>query len=142
MPKRNAQAEWAGDLLTGKGKMEFGSGAFTGAYSFKTRFEDGEAGTNPEELIAAAHAGCFSMAFSAVLGDAGFKPNSVKTTAEVTVVKSADGFTITKSELHTEADIPGIDEATFQESAKAAKAGCPVSKALAGVEITLDARLI
>lgn len=140
MPKRSAQAEWAGDLLTGKGKMEFGS--FTGPYTFKTRFEDGEAGTNPEELIAAAHAGCYSMAFSAVLGDAGFKPNSIKTTAEVTVIKSGDGFTITKSELHTQADIPGIDEATFQEKANAAKAGCPVSKALAGVEITLDAKLV
>ncbi len=142
MPKRNAQAEWTGDLLTGKGNVEFGSGAFKGAYSFKTRFEDDEAGTNPEELIAAAHAGCFSMAFSAVLGDAGFKPNSIKTTAQVTVVKSADGFSITKSELNTEADIPGIDEATFQEKANAAKAGCPVSKALAGVEITLNAKLV
>jgi osmotically inducible protein OsmC len=141
MPKRTAKAEWCGDLLAGNGKMEFGSGAFEGAYSFKSRFEDGT-GTNPEELIAAAHAGCYSMALSAVLSEAGFKPNSVKTTAEVTVVKSGDGFAITKSALTTQADIPGIDEAVFQEKANAAKSGCPVSKALAGVEITLDAKLV
>lgn len=141
MPKRTADAEWNGNLLQGQGKMRFGSGAFDGAYSFKSRFEEGT-GTNPEELIAAAHAGCFSMALSGALTEAGFEPKSVKTTAEVSVEKVEGGFAITKSELHTEADVPGIDESTFQETANAAKAGCPVSKVLAGAKITLEAKLV
>lgn len=138
MQKRTAQAEWNGSLIDGHGTMKFGS--FEGAYTFKSRFEEGD-GTNPEELIAAAHAGCYSMALSAILSEAGFKPKSIKSVADVTVIKSADGFTITKSELRTEAEIPGIDEATFQEKANAAKSDCPVSKALKGVEITLQATL-
>ena len=141
MPIRTAEAEWKGSLQHGQGSMRFGSGAFEGAYSFKSRFEEGT-GTNPEELIAAAHAGCFSMALSAILSEAGFEPNSVRTTAEVSIEKVEGGFAITKSELRTEADIPGIDDATFQEKANAAKLGCPVSKVLAGAKITLEAKLV
>ena len=141
MPVRTAEAEWKGKLIDGQGSMKLGSGAYEGAYSFKSRFEEGT-GTNPEELIAAAHAGCFSMALSAILGDAGFEPRSVKTTAKVSIVKAGDGFEISKSELDTVADVPGIDEATFLEKANAAKAGCPVSKVLAGAEITLQAKLL
>ena len=140
MPIRTAEAEWKGNLLIGQGSMKLGSGAFEGAYSFKSRFEEGT-GTNPEELIAAAHAGCFSMALSAILSEAGFDPKSVKTTAKVSIEKVGDGFAITKSALSTVAEIPGIDEATFIEKANAAKAGCPVSKVLAGAEITLEAKL-
>lgn len=141
MPIRTADAEWKGNLLHGQGKMKFGSGAFEGAYSFTSRFEEGT-GTNPEELIAAAHAGCFSMALSAMLAETGFEPKSVKTTAEVTVEKVEGGFAITKSELRTEADVPGMDDATFQVKANAAKSGCPVSKVLAGAKITLEAKLV
>ena len=141
MPVRTAEAEWKGNLLQGNGTMKLGGGAFEGAYSFTSRFEEG-AGTNPEELIAAAHAGCFSMALSAILAEAGFEPRSVRTTAKVSVEKVGDGFEITKSALTTEADVPGIDEATFQEKANAAKSGCPVSKVLAGAQITLDAKLV
>jgi osmotically inducible protein OsmC len=121
--------------------MRFGSGAFEGQYSFSSRFEEGT-GTNPEELIAAAHAGCFSMAFSAGLSRAGHVPNRVQTTAKVHLVKGDAGFSISTIELETEADVPGIDDAAFQEHAEAAKAGCPVSRALAGVEIKLNARLV
>lgn len=140
MPVRKAQARWEGKLRDGKGRMKFGSGAFDGAYSFASRFENGT-GTNPEELIGAAHAGCFSMAFSAELEKAGHKPEWIETTAAVTIEKVADGFSITKSELTTTASVPGADDAAFQEIAQGAKAGCPVSRALAGVEITLDAKL-
>jgi osmotically inducible protein OsmC len=114
--------------------------AWEGPYSFASRFENGE-GTNPEELIAAAHAGCFSMALSGILSGAGHAPNSVRTTAKVSVEKIGDGFTITKSHLTTEGDVPGIDEETFRKHADEAKAGCPVSRALAGVEITMEAKL-
>lgn len=141
MATRTADAEWQGNLFDGKGTMKFGGGAFEGAYSFKSRFEEGT-GTNPEELIAAAHAGCFSMAFSAGLAAAGFDPKRVHTTAKITIEKVGDGFAITRSELVTEADVLGIDDTTFQALAGAAKQGCPVSKALAGVEITLDAKLV
>ena len=141
MITRTASAVWEGNLAKGKGELRLGSGAFEGAYSFTSRFEEGT-GTNPEELIAAAHAGCFSMALSAILAEAGFEPRSVKTTAKVAIEKAPDGFAITRSELRTEADVPGIDEATFREKADLAKSGCPVSKALAGVQITLEARLV
>lgn len=141
MATRTAKAQWQGNLFDGSGTMKFGGGAFEGQYSFKSRFEEG-AGTNPEELIAAAHAGCFSMALSGGLAAAGYTPTRVSTTAKVTVDKVGGGFGITKSELVTEAEVPGIDEATFQQQANAAKAGCPVSKALAGVEITLQAKLV
>jgi lipoyl-dependent peroxiredoxin len=141
MVQRTAEAEWNGGLQDGKGTMKFGSGAFSGAYSFGSRFGDAS-GTNPEELIAAAHAGCFSMAFSAGLGKAGYSPKRVHTTAKATFEKQGDGFAITRIELDTEAEIPGIEEAAFQQQAEAAKKGCPVSRALAGVEITLKARLL
>jgi osmotically inducible protein OsmC len=121
--------------------MGFGSGAFEGAYSAKSRFEEGE-GTNPEELIAAAHAGCFSMALSLVLGGAGHEPESIETEAEVSIQKAGDGFEINRIVLTTAGRVPGIDEDEFRRHAEAAKQGCPVSKALASVpEITLEARL-
>ncbi|NBB72798.1 MAG: OsmC family peroxiredoxin [Bacteroidetes bacterium] len=141
MPTRKATASWNGDLQGGTGNMAFGGGAFEGAFSFRSRFEDG-AGTNPEELIAAAHAGCFSMALSNILAEAGHTPESVNTTANVSLeMTDDDGPTITKIELNTEADVPGLDNETFQQHAEAAKAGCPVSKALAGPTITLNAKL-
>jgi osmotically inducible protein OsmC len=125
----------------GEGTMKFGSGAFEGKYSFASRFEDGQ-GTNPEELIGAAHAGCFSMAFAGNLQRAGHEPQSVETSARVHIDKSGDGFTITRIELDTTANVPGIEEDEFQQIATASKEGCPVSRALAGVgEITLDAKL-
>jgi osmotically inducible protein OsmC len=125
----------------GEGTMRFGSGAFEGKYSFASRFEDGQ-GTNPEELIGAAHAGCFSMAFAGNLQRAGHEPQSVETSARVHIDKSGDGFTITRIELDTTANVPGIAEDEFQQIATASKEGCPVSRALAGVgEITLDAKL-
>jgi osmotically inducible protein OsmC len=141
MPARTANAVWEGNLQDGKGKMKLGSGAFEGAYSFSSRFEEGK-GTNPEELIGAAHAGCFSMALSAGLGRAGYSPKRVQTEAKVHLVKAEAGFKISKIELQTEAEVPGIDEKTFQEQAEAAKGGCPVSQALAGVEIQLNAKLV
>ena len=141
MITRTAEAQWNGGLKDGKGTVKLGSGAFEGQYSFSTRFENGT-GTNPEELIGAAHAGCFSMAFSAGLGQSGFSPKSIKTTAKVHFDKVGEGFEITSIDLDTEADIPGIDQKTFMEHAEAAKAGCPVSKALAGPKITLQARLL
>jgi osmotically inducible protein OsmC len=141
MPTRNANARWEGPMPGGEGTMRFGSGAFEGKYSFASRFEDGP-GTNPEELIGAAHAGCFSMAFAGNLQRAGHEPESVETSARVHIDKSGDGFTITRIELDTTASVPGIDEDEFQQIATASKEGCPVSRALAGVgEITLDAKL-
>lgn len=141
MAVRTARAEWKGDLKQGSGTMRLGSGAYEGAYSFQSRFEEGS-GTNPEELIGAAHAGCFSMALSATLGKEGHNPRSVKTEARVHLEKVGEGFGITRIELQTDADIPGIDEAAFQAIAEKAKETCPVSRALAGVEITLNARLV
>src|SRR2546421_8027584 len=141
MPTRNAEAVWEGDLKSGSGRVKLGSGAFEGKYSFATRFEEAP-GTNPEELIGAAHAGCFSMALSAGLGKAGFAPKRVKTTAKVFLEKVAEGFAITKIQLNCEATVPGIDQAKFREQAEAAKKGCPVSKALTGVNIELDAKLM
>ena len=141
MAVRNAEAEWSGGLMTGSGHMKLGSGAFDGPFSFKTRMEEG-VGTNPEELIGAAHAGCFSMQFSAMLEHAGFPPDNVHTTAKVHLNPDGGGFSITKIELTTEGTVPGIDDAKFQELAAGAKASCPVSKALAGTEIILDAKLV
>ena len=141
MPVREADARWEGSLQDGKGTMRFGSGAFEGPYSFSSRFEDGT-GTNPEELIGAAHAGCFSMALAAALSRAGHVPDRVHTTAKVHIDKSDAGFSITRIDLVSEAAVPGVDEATFREHAEATKTGCPVSRALAGTEITLDARLV
>jgi lipoyl-dependent peroxiredoxin len=141
MPTRTADAEWRGNLPEGGGTMSFGGGAFSGAFSFASRFEEGE-GTNPEELIAAAHAGCFSMAFAHALSEAGHVPESVRTTAKVGFQVGEGGPAITSSALATEASVPGIDESEFQSIAEQAKEGCPVSKALSGTEIELQARLV
>ena len=141
MPVRKASAVWNGTLKEGNGKMSLGSGAYEGPYSFGSRFEEAP-GTNPEELIAAAHAGCFSMALSAGLGRSGFSAQRVQTSARAHLEKVGEGFKITRIELATEAEVPGIDEATFLEHAQGAKANCPVSQALAGVEISLDAKLV
>ena len=141
MPARTANARWEGGLRDGKGNMRLGGGAFEGQYSFSSRFEEG-VGTNPEELIAAAHAGCFSMAFSGGLERAGFTPNSVETEAKVHLSPvDGGGFRISRIDLVTNADVPGIEEGAFQQAAQAAKEGCPVSKALAAVEITVNATL-
>lgn len=140
MPVRKADAVWNGSLKEGRGSMRMGSGAYEGPYSFGSRFLE-EPGTNPEELIAAAHAGCFSMALSGGLGRSGHEVTSISTSAKVTLGKVGEGFQITNIELTTEGVVPGIDEATFLEHAEGAKANCPVSKALAAVEITLNATL-
>lgn len=138
--KQKASAQWKGTLKEGSGILSTGSGALVEKpYSFKTRFE-GEQGTNPEELIGAAHAGCFSMAFSMILGGAGFTPDSIDTTATISLEPKDGGFAITASHLDVTAVIPGIDDATFQDLAAKAKAGCPVSKVL-NAEITMEARL-
>ena len=140
MPTRNAHAEWNGSISEGSGTMALGSGAFEGQYSFKSRMEDGT-GTNPEELIGAAHAGCFSMALSVVLGEDGHEPESISTDAKVHFSKQGDGFAITGIELTTRGRVPGLDNDGFVKAAEAAKENCPVSKALTGVEISLDAAL-
>ena len=134
---RSANAEWKGDLKSGKGTISTDSGVLSNTqYSFSTRFENG-AGTNPEELVAAAHAGCFSMALSAQLGERGIVPESLSTKATVTLEKKEGGFAVTKSHLVLKAIVPGADRAKFDEAAKAAKEGCPISKLL-NAEITLD----
>jgi lipoyl-dependent peroxiredoxin len=141
MPTRNAHAEWNGSISEGSGRMQFGSGAFEGAYSFKSRMEEGP-GTNPEELLGAAHAGCFSMALSVVLGAEGHEPESIKTDAKVRFDKQGDGFAITSIALTTRAKVPGMDNDEFVKAAEAAKENCPVSQALrGGPEISLDAAL-
>jgi osmotically inducible protein OsmC len=142
MAVHSASAEWKGTLKEGAGKMRLGTGAFEGPYSFASRFETG-AGTNPEELIGAAHAGCFSMALAAALGRAGLTPTNITTTAKVHLGTSDAGPTITRIELDVEGQVPEIDAATFQEHAEAAKKGCVVSRALAGVkDVTLNAKLV
>ncbi|MGQ0804929.1 MAG: OsmC family protein [Actinomycetota bacterium] len=140
MPERTATARWEGGLQQGKGTVRLGSGAFEGQYSFSSRFEEGT-GTNPEELIGAAHAGCFSMALSAGLERAGHAPTSVETSARVHLEKAESGFRISRIDLNCTATVPGIDEAAFRDQAEAAKNNCPVSQALAGVDIQLDAHL-
>jgi osmotically inducible protein OsmC len=141
MATRNGSAEWKGDLKGGSGELSVGDGVFTGPYSFASRFEEGE-GTNPEELIAAAHAACFSMALSAALSGAGNTPDSIKATAKVHLRQVDDLPTITQIDLDVEGAVPGLDEAGFVEFAEKAKEGCVVSRALGGVkEINLSARL-
>jgi osmotically inducible protein OsmC len=141
MATRTGTAEWQGDLQSGGGTFSVASGLLEGKYSFKTRFED-EPGTNPEELIAAAHASCYSMALSNMLASDGHTAESVKTTAKVHLRMIDGNPTIAQIDLVTEGRVPGIDQAQFTEYAEKAKAGCPVSRALAGVgEITLDATL-
>ncbi len=134
---RSADAVWQGDLKGGKGSMKLSSGAYDGQYSYRSRFEEGT-GTNPEELIGAAHAGCFSMQLSHLLAEAGHTPESVHTTAKVKL----DGTQITEIALHTEGSVPGLDEAGFQKLAEEAKQTCPVSKALAAIDIKLNATLV
>jgi osmotically inducible protein OsmC len=140
MAVRVASAEWKGNLPKGSGTLETETGAVKGNYSFASRFEEG-AGTNPEELIAAAHAGCFSMAFANGLAKAGFEADSIRTTAKAYLEKGPDGFGISRIELECVGKVPDIDEATFQEHAEGAKAGCPVSRALAATPIELSATL-
>ena len=142
MPVRKSEAQWNGDLKSGGGTMKLGSGAYEGKYTFKSRMEDGP-GTNPEELIAAAHAGCYSMALSHMLAEAGHLPKRVHTAAQVDFGPVPGGFSISKITLTVEGDVPGIDAAKFKELAEKAKTGCPVSKALAAVpEIVLNAKLV
>ena len=140
MPIRNAKARWEGGLPEGSGTLALGSGAFEGQYSYGSRFEEGK-GTNPEELIGAAHAGCFSMALAGVLTRAGHTPRSIETATRVHLEKVEDAFSITTIELATEASVPDISGDEFQRYAEEAKRNCPVSKALAGVDIKLDARV-
>src|SRR5438477_12724572 len=141
MPTRHASAVWEGELKTGKGSIKLASGAFNGSYSFGTRFEE-TPGRNPEELIGAAHASCYSMALAAGLGKAGMTPQRVSTTAAVTIDKVPEGFKITKIKLWCEASVPGADQKKFQEIANATKTGCPVSGALSAVPIELEAKLV
>ena len=141
MPKRNASARWDGSLTEGRGTMRMASGAYEGPYSSQSRFEEGD-GTNPEELIAAAHAGCYSMALSGELGNAGHDVESIETEATVHIDKVDDGFAIKRIELRTRVTASGLDDSDFQQAAEAAKVGCPVSQALAAVEtVDLDAQL-
>jgi len=141
MAVRNAEASWQGNLKDGKGIMKFGSGAFEGPYSFSSRFKEGE-GTNPEELIGAAHAGCFSMALSADLGKTGYFPKQIQTQAEVHLGQVEGKSRITKIYLRSQAEVPYIDENEFLRIAESTKSSCPVSAALTGVEIVLNAQLI
>lgn len=140
MVQRVAEAEWQGPLKNGNGIMKLGSGAFQGAYSFGTRFGT-DKGTNPEELLGAAHAGCFSMALALMLGQAGFVPRRIRTTAKVDIEEKGGGFQITRIHLDTQAVVPGINEEKFREQAEAAKRDCPLSRALASTPITLTARV-
>jgi osmotically inducible protein OsmC len=141
MPVRIAEAEWEGNLAEGSGKLKVGSGAFEGPYSFKSRFEEGQTATNPEELLGAAHAGCFTMALTAQLSRARITPTRILTEAKVKLEKVGEAFSITEIDLQTEADVPGLDDATFQKYALDAKQNCPLSKALAGTQINLTAKL-
>jgi len=141
MAIRTSEAEWRGNLKGGRGEIRLGSGAFSGNYSFQSRFEEGK-GTNPEELIAAAHAGCFSMALSARLAESGHPPAKVHTTAKVHFGPVPGGFAISRIDLATKGSVPGIDAETFEKRAEEAKQSCPVSKALQAVEITLTAQLV
>ncbi len=141
MKTNEAHAKWNGNLQKGDGTMKLKSVGQEFPFTFSTRFGD-EKGPNPDELIAAAHSGCFSMEFSHLLAEEGYEPKSISTTAKVSVVKEDNGFRINKSELETEADVPGIEQEKFKELAEKAKVSCPVSKALSSLEIELKANLI
>jgi osmotically inducible protein OsmC len=138
---RKAEARWKGNLTKGNGRLSVGSGAIDVPYSLKSRLEDGQSATNPEELLGAAHAGCFTMALAAQLSGAGFTPTEIQTEAKVSFDKVGDGFAITRVDLQTSADVAGIDDATFQALAADAKKNCPVSKALAAIDIGMKATL-
>jgi len=140
MPIRKGSAVWEGSFREGKGSVKLGSGLFEGPYSAASRFESGP-GTNPEELIGAAHAGCFSMALALVLSAKKTPPQKIETTADVRIEPEGQGFGITSIVLHTTADVPGVTEGDFLKAAEEAKVGCPVSKALAATKISLDAKL-
>jgi lipoyl-dependent peroxiredoxin len=141
MAIRTATAEWKRDLRNGEGAFNGASGALDGAYSFESRFGE-SGGTNPEELVAAAHASCFSMFLSGVLGQGGNTPESIRTEAKVQILKEGEGFAVKKIDLSTVGRVPGIDDAAFQQAAEVAKANCPISKALGAVpEINVEARL-
>jgi lipoyl-dependent peroxiredoxin len=141
MKTRKAHAHWKGNLKNGTGTLKLNSLGREFQYNFASRFEEGEF-TNPEELIAAAHAGCFSQAFSMLLAEKGFEPVSISTTAKVKLVKEDNGFRISESFLVTEADVPGIEENIFQGIAHKAKTNCPVSQALSAIDIKMEASLI
>jgi len=141
MAIRKARAVWEGNVQQGRGTIALGGDKLQVPYSFAARFEDG-AGSNPEQLIGGAHAGCFSMALAKELGDAGHPPVQIETTARVHLEKRGDGFVIPKIELETEAEVPGVDDETFQRIAQGAKQGCPLSKVLSAAEITLEAKLL
>lgn len=136
MALRESEAHWNGDLQSGRGTMRLGQGAWEGPYSFSSRFENGQ-GTNPEELLAAAHAGCFSMALAATLSKAGHKPSRIDSRAKVHLEKSGEGFQIPKVELFVTGQVPGLDEAEFRRLAESAKQNCPVSKLFQGAQIVL-----
>ena len=138
---RRSQATWKGTVAEGGGRLALGSGAYEGPFSLKARVEDVERATNPEELIGAAHAGCFTMSLANLLSEAGHPPADLRTTAEVRLEQLDAGFAITKIELRTTGEVPGVDGATFEQLARQAKETCPVSRALAGTEITLEATL-
>lgn len=142
MPTRNSSAVWEGNLRDGKGTMKLGSGSYEGAYTYASRFESGK-GTNPEELIGAAHAGCFSMALASGLSKSGHDPRRISTTARVSLTKGDSGFRITAIELETEASVPGLDKNDLQKHAEDAKKNCPVSRALSEeISITVQAKLV
>lgn len=138
---RTSEALWKGDIKSGKGTVKIGSRNYEENYSFGSRFEQAS-GTNPEELLGAAHAGCFSMALALMLGQKGYKVNNIHTVAKVSIDKVGEGFKIQTIELNTECDVPGIDERTYRDIAEQAKRNCPVSLALTGVDIRLVARLV
>jgi osmotically inducible protein OsmC len=141
MPIRTAEAEWKGNLRQGNGTMKLGSGAYEGAFSFGTRFEENP-GSNPEELVGAAFAGCFSMALSADIERAGFQPTRAHTSARVHLERGESGFSITRIELNTEAEVPGLDDAKFQEIAEGTRKNCPIAKSLAVPDVQLTAKLV
>ena len=138
---RKAEADWNGGIMDGEGMVKLGSGAFEGAYSFQSRFGDDTKATNPEELIAAAHAGCYTMALSGNLGKAGYSPKNIHTSAKVKIEKQGGGFVIPNIDLVTEASVDGIEDEEFQRIAEETKKTCPVSQVLAGAKISLDASL-
>ena len=138
---RTAQASWQGDLAEGGGRIGVSSGAYEGPFTLRARVEDMERSTNPEELIGAAHAGCFTMSLANLLSESGYPPADLETTARVRLEQLDIGFAITKIELDTEGDVPGVDADTFAKLAQQAKDTCPVSRALAGTETTLEVRL-
>jgi osmotically inducible protein OsmC len=139
---RTAHASWSGTVAEGGGRLGLGSGAFEGPFTLKARVEDGVSAANPEELIGAANAGCFTMSLADLLSEAGHPPAELRTTAHVRLEQHPEGFRITRITLSTEGEVPGVDEAQFQELAERAKTTCPVSLALAGTEIAVEARLL